>query len=58
MINFDFDRLRGIGLTPELVERARSSALDGDDALFALVRVSAVHRETVAKVELRKYTNA
>src|SRR4051794_6967554 len=47
MINFDFYRLQGIGLTPELVGRARSSALADADAVFALVRVSAVHRETV-----------
>jgi len=47
MITFDFDRLQGIGLTPEIVRRAHASALVDDEAAFALVRVAAVHRETV-----------
>ncbi len=47
MITFDFDRLQGIGLTPEIVRRAHASALAGDRSAFALVRVAAVHRETV-----------
>jgi ribosome biogenesis GTPase len=47
MITFDFDRLQGIGLTPEIVRRAHTSALVDDEAAFALVRVAAVHRETV-----------
>jgi ribosome biogenesis GTPase len=40
MITFDFDRLRGIGLTPEIVRRAHASALADDEAAFALVRVA------------------
>ena len=43
---FDFDRLQRVGLTPALAERARVSAEDSDQRLD-LLRVSAVHRETV-----------
>ena len=42
----DFDRLQRVGLTPALAERARVSAEDSDQCLD-LLRVSAVHRETV-----------
>jgi ribosome biogenesis GTPase len=47
MITFDFDRLQGIGLTPEIVRRAHAGARVAEEAAFALVRVAAVHRETV-----------
>ena len=43
---FDFDRLQRVGLTPALAERARDSA-EGSDQRLDLLRVSAVHRETV-----------
>ncbi len=43
---FDFDRLQRVGLTPALAERARASA-QGSDQPLHLLRVSAVHRETV-----------
>jgi len=46
MINFDFDRLRAIGLTEELARRAHA-ADDGSSTALALLRVSAIHRETV-----------
>ena len=42
----DFDRLQRVGLTPALAERARVSA-EGSDQCLDLLRVSAVHRETV-----------
>ncbi|MEO8081018.1 MAG: ribosome small subunit-dependent GTPase A [Caldimonas sp.] len=45
MLHFDFDRLHRIGLTAVLVERAGRVAGSTDDA--ALLRVSAIHRETV-----------
>jgi ribosome biogenesis GTPase len=47
MVTFDFDRLQGIGLTPEIVRRAHASARADGRSAFALMRVAAVHRETV-----------
>jgi len=48
MINIDFDRLHGIGLTDELARRARAAAETADaDTSFSLQRVTSVHRETV-----------
>ncbi len=46
MLHFDFDRLQGIGLTPELAGRARHGAA-GADTPLRLERVTSVHRETV-----------
>ena len=46
MLQFDFDRLQRVGLTPALAERAQACACDPGDNL-ELLRVSAVHRETV-----------
>lgn len=43
---FDFDRLQRVGLTPALAERARSCTQSSDEPL-ELLRVTAVHRETV-----------
>ena len=42
----DFDRLQRVGLSPALAGRARVSA-EGSDQCLDLLRVSAVHRETV-----------
>jgi ribosome biogenesis GTPase len=51
MINFDFELLRGIGLSETLAQRARATAeAERDDsgaATLALMRVTAVHRTTV-----------
>ena len=55
MINFDFDLLRGIGLSETLAQRARDAAdtdaadagRDTDRGPPALMRVTAVHRATV-----------
>ena len=46
MLHFDFDRLQGIGLTPELAGRARDGAA-GAETPLQLERVTSVHRETV-----------
>ncbi|MGZ5157796.1 MAG: ribosome small subunit-dependent GTPase A [Caldimonas sp.] len=46
MLDFDFDRLQCVGLTPALADRARLCAGDSDER-FDLLRVVAVHRETV-----------
>jgi ribosome biogenesis GTPase len=46
MLHFDFDRLQGIGLTPELAGRARDAAT-GAETPLQLERVTSVHRETV-----------
>jgi ribosome biogenesis GTPase / thiamine phosphate phosphatase len=47
MINFDFDRLRAIGLTAELARRAHAAEGDSAAAALSLLRISAIHRETV-----------
>jgi ribosome biogenesis GTPase / thiamine phosphate phosphatase len=48
MHHFDFSRLEGIGLTPELADRAHAACLDFNaDAPPELLRVTAVHRETL-----------
>jgi ribosome biogenesis GTPase len=48
MHHFDFSRLQGIGLTAELADRARAACGDlSIDATPELLRVTAVHRETV-----------
>ena len=47
MINFDFELLRGIGLSGTLAQRARDAADAEADAALALMRVTAVHRTTV-----------
>ena len=48
MINIDFDRLHGIGLTAELARRACETAQAADaDTSLVLERVVSVHRETV-----------
>jgi len=47
MINFDFDRLRAIGLNAELARRAHAAAADISTETVTLVRVSAIHRQTV-----------
>jgi ribosome biogenesis GTPase len=45
---FDLERLQGIGLSPELAARARAACIDSfPDTPPALLRVTAVHRETV-----------
>jgi len=46
MLHFDFDRLQGIGLTPELADRAHHGATSAATPL-QLERVTSVHRETV-----------
>ena len=46
MVFFDIDRLRGIGLTAELSQRAETCA-DGADGPLHLERVTAVHRDAV-----------
>ena len=51
MINFDFELLRGIGLSETLAQRARDGAAaerdDSDGTPLALMRVTAVHRASV-----------
>ena len=50
MINFDFELLRGVGLSETLAQRARDAAdAERDDSgiALALMRVTAVHRATV-----------
>ena len=48
MHHFDFSRLQGIGLTPELAERAHAACGDlAIDATPELLRVTAVHRDTL-----------
>ena len=47
MINFDFELLRGIGLSGTLAQRAREAADADAAASLALMRVTAVHRTTV-----------
>ncbi len=48
MHHFDFSRLQGVGLTPELADRAHAACGDlPTGARIALLRVTAVHRETV-----------
>ena len=46
MLQFDFERLQGIGLTPELAGRAHDGAT-GAETPLQLERVTSVHRETV-----------
>jgi len=46
MLQIDFDRLRRVGLTPTLADRARACA-EGSDPRLDLLRVTSVHRETV-----------
>ena len=49
MIDFDFERLRSMGLTPALASQAvlRAETLGNADAACRLMRLSEVHRETV-----------
>ena len=48
MHHFDFSHLQGVGLTPELADRAHAACGDlPTGARIALLRVTAVHRETV-----------
>jgi ribosome biogenesis GTPase len=48
MHHFDFSRLQGIGLTPELADRAHAACGElSTGAQLELLRVTAVHRETV-----------
>src|SRR5450631_3864318 len=47
MLHFDFDRLHRVGLTPALVERARTCAAADSSSPFELPRVTRIDRETV-----------
>jgi len=47
MIDFDFDSLRRMGLTPAMAQHLALQPLPDDDGPFKLARLTEVHRETV-----------
>jgi ribosome biogenesis GTPase / thiamine phosphate phosphatase len=61
MVEFDFEALSALGLTPALASRAAALAVDADaagESRLALARITEVHRETVVLNDGREELSA